>query len=167
LIPFYVIDLDEMSTEAAAAEHGVTLMLRCPKDWRKWLGSIKPRQLRSGFGYNLGKMRRTICQTVASTHISDLAANVESPREILAALKRRLCPTEDTRENELLAQFDALQKAPKSQNFEKWTYEWREVARPDDNGAYTVESREEPLLPHESEIQILPSRIKFCFETKS
>src|SRR5580658_7903604 len=44
---------------------------------------------------NLGKMRRTICQTVATTHISDLAADVESPREILAALKKRLCPTED------------------------------------------------------------------------
>jgi len=29
----------------------------------------------------------------------------------------------------LLAQLDALQKAPKSQNFEKWTYEWREVVR--------------------------------------
>jgi hypothetical protein len=29
----------------------------------------------------------------------------------------------------LLAQLDALQKAPKSQNFEKWTYEWLEVVR--------------------------------------
>jgi hypothetical protein len=45
---------------------------------------------------NLGKMRRIVCQTVASTHISDLATDVESPRDILAALKVRLCPTADT-----------------------------------------------------------------------
>jgi hypothetical protein len=164
------------STEVA--EHGVTVILRSPRDWHKWFGSIKTQAIAqrvwnymdtdtpldlveptkpprpteitetTRFNYtidleeykeqkalwvradeNLGKMRRTICQTVASTHISDLAANVESPREILAALKKRLCPTEDTRENELLAQLDALQKAPKSQNFEKWTYEWREVVR--------------------------------------
>jgi Reverse transcriptase (RNA-dependent DNA polymerase) len=164
------------STEVA--EHGVTVILRSPKDWHKWFGSIKTQAIAqrvwqymdpdtpldlvkptkpprpttisetTRFNYtidleeykeekavwvraddNLGKMRRTICQTVASTHISDLAANVESPREILATLKKRLCPTEDTRENELLAQLDALQKAPKSQNFEKWTYEWREVVR--------------------------------------
>ena len=173
----YVTELDEMSTESKA-EHGVPVILRSPKDWHKWFGSIKTQAIAqrvwqymdpdrplelveptkprrpteitetTRFNYtidleeykeekalwvraddNLGKMRRTICQTVASTHVSDLAATVESPREILATLKKRLCPTEDTRENELLAQLDALQKAPKSQNFEKWTYEWREVVR--------------------------------------
>jgi hypothetical protein len=102
-------------------EHGVTVILRSPKDCHKWFGSAKTQAIAqrvwqymvpdmpvdlveptkpprpteitetTRFNYtidleeykeekmawvradeNLGKMRRIICQTVASTHISDL-----------------------------------------------------------------------------------------------
>ena len=69
---------------------------------------------------NLASIRTTICNSVDPLHISDLAARIVSPREILQKLKQRLCPTDTTRANELLRRYENLKKSPKgSQDLEK------------------------------------------------
>ena len=79
---------------------------------------------------NLASIRTTICNSVDPLHISDLAARIVSPREILQKLKQRLCPTDTTRANELLRRYENLKKSPKgSQDLEKWIYEWIEIVR--------------------------------------
>jgi hypothetical protein len=57
-----------------------------------------------------------------------IAAKFISPRDLLVALKKKFCPSETTRENEIIRCFTALQRAPaKSQDLEDWISEWQAV----------------------------------------
>ncbi|MBC7849792.1 MAG: hypothetical protein H7Y31_08650, partial [Chitinophagaceae bacterium] len=78
---------------------------------------------------NIASMRTFICSSVDPIHISDLASTVVSPRDILKKLKNRLCPTDRTRATEILNHYEILKKPPKTQDLEKWIYEWMEIVR--------------------------------------
>jgi hypothetical protein len=78
---------------------------------------------------NLAIMRTYICNSVDSLHMQDLASRIVDPRELLQELQKRLCPTDNSRASELLYRYEALKKTTKSQDLERWIYEWQEVVR--------------------------------------
>ncbi|PGH29457.1 hypothetical protein GX50_07792 [[Emmonsia] crescens] len=72
----------------------------------------------------MAKIRSTIWRTVDANELRHIRNENEDVKEILNALRIRLCPTTSDYQSDVRSRYYALCKAPKGRSIENWLSEW-------------------------------------------
>jgi hypothetical protein len=76
----------------------------------------------------LGSLRTKIQDTVTRTNL-EYTFGCDTPHDMVAELKVRLAPTENTRRLELIAKYQELRKLPKHSGLDEWLQAWESVCK--------------------------------------